>query len=130
VLERSHREAGLDVVEETPQWTIYSVENARPIFRPVYGSAYTKVITFSATSYFLWAGEPGLYTLSARYTPYWRVDDPTAACVTKGSDGFVQLRVMKPGPIKVSFDVSAGTAASAVAGGSSYCLQPPAAPAS
>jgi len=89
-----------------------------------------QVIDYSGSSYVLWAGAPGVYTLSARYTPYWRVDDPTAACVTKGHDGFVQIRVMKPGPVKVSFDVSAGTAASAVAGGSSYCLQPPAAPAS
>jgi hypothetical protein len=130
VLERSYAQAGLARVEETPQWTIYSVESRQPIFRPVYGSGDSSVITFSATSYTLWTTEPGLYSLSARYTPYWRVDDPSAACVTKGRDGLVQLRVMKPGPVKVSFDVSAGTAASAVAGGSSYCLQPPAAPAS
>jgi hypothetical protein len=133
VLEWSYRQAGLEKVEETPQWTIYSVENPKPIFRPVYGDAAgddSKVIDYSGSSYILWAGTAGVYSLSARYTPYWRVDDPTAACVTKGPDGFVQLRVTKPGPIKVTFDVSAGTAATAVAGGSSYCLQPPAAPAS
>jgi hypothetical protein len=135
VLETDYAAAGLRVVEKNAQWTIYAVENPKPIFLPAYdGSpsarADAKVLAYKDTSYVVWAGTPGVYQLATRYNPYWRVDDPSAACVTRGANGFVQLRVIKPGPVKLTFHVSAGTAASAVAGGSSYCLLPPAAPAS
>jgi hypothetical protein len=111
------------------------VDDPKPIFRlkaatTTGAPGKTEVVDYNSSSYNLWAGTPGLYSLSARYQPYWRVDDPTAACVMRGPDGFVQLQVLKPGPIKLSFDVSPGSAAGAVAGRSSYCVLPPSAPAS
>ena len=41
---------------------------------------------------------PGTYLLRVHYSPYWRVDDPAAACVEPGPHGMTQLRVVDPGP--------------------------------
>ena len=67
----------------------------------------------------------GPYVLRVRYSPYWRTDDPTAACIGKGQDGMSILRVDQPGPVRISFDVSLARAAATASGNTGSCTAPP-----
>ena len=51
--------------------------------------------------------QAGTYLLRVHYSPYWRVDDPAAACVEPGPHGMTQLRVVDPGPLRLRIDVNA-----------------------
>jgi hypothetical protein len=72
--------------------------------------------------------QAGTYLLRVHYSPYWRVDDPAAACVEPGPHGMTQLRVVDPGPLRVRIDVNARTMLNVVGGARSGCAFPPAAP--
>ncbi len=52
------------------------------------------------------AAAAGTYLLRVHYSPYWRVDDPAAACVEPGPHGMTQLRVVDPGPLRLRIDVT------------------------
>ena len=70
----------------------------------------------------------GTYLLRVHYSPYWRVDDPAAACVEPGPHGMTQLRVVDPGPLRLRIDVNARSMLNVVGGARSGCAFPPAAP--
>lgn len=70
----------------------------------------------------------GTYLLRVHYSPYWRVDDPAAACVEPGPHGMTQLRVVDPGPLRLRIDVSARSMLNVVGGERTGCAFPPATP--
>ena len=72
--------------------------------------------------------QAGTYLLRVHYSPYWRVDDPAAACVEPGPHGMTQLRVVDPGPLRLRIDVNARSMLNVVGGARSGCAFPPAAP--
>jgi hypothetical protein len=113
--------SGLRPIETRARWAIYELPHATPILTPPPGAspttrAGTQVLRLSGDSVVVWAPVRGQYRLRVRYTPYWRVDDPAAACVQAGSDGMSQLWVERPGPVKIDFTFSLGRAASTVDG--------------
>jgi hypothetical protein len=99
------------LASSTPDLAIYELDDATPILTPPAGSslavaARTRVLRMTRDSISLYAPVAGVYSLRVTYTHFWRVDDPTAACVEHGPGPMSQLRVARPGPIVVHFSVS------------------------
>jgi hypothetical protein len=102
---------GLELRSSSPQLSIYELRDASPILTPPAGSAAsaaprTRILRMTGDSISLYAPVTGVYSLRVSYTPYWRVDDPTAACVERGPGVMSQLRVMRPGPVRLQFSAS------------------------
>jgi hypothetical protein len=102
---------GLELRTSSAQLAIYELRNASPILTPPPGAAAsadarTRVLRMTGDSISLYAPVVGVYSLRVSYTPYWRVDDPTAACVERGPGVMSQLRVMRPGPVRLQFSAS------------------------
>jgi hypothetical protein len=90
---------------------IYELSDATPILTPPPGApadaaSRTRILRMTRDSISLYAPVAGVYSLRVSYTPYWRVDDPTAACVEHGPGQMSQLRVTKPGPVRLHVSVS------------------------
>jgi hypothetical protein len=123
-------QSGLRQVAEDSRWTIYEVPDPTPILTPPAGadpvrSAATRVYRMTGDTIVVNAPVRGPYVLRVRYSPYWRTDDPTAACIGKGQDGMSILRVDQPGPVRISFDVSLARAAATASGNTGSCSAPP-----
>jgi hypothetical protein len=124
---------GLDLVRasSSSQLAIYRLRDASPILTPPPGapasaSARTRILRMTRDTISLYAPVPGVYSLRVTNTPYWRVDDPTAACVERGPGPMSQLRVMRPGPVRLHVSVSFE---GAVTGGRApACASPPTLP--
>jgi hypothetical protein len=124
---------GLTLVRSSssPHLAIYELQDASPILTPPPGapaSAYprTRILRMTRDTISLYAPVAGVYSLRVSYTPYWRVDDPTAACVERGPGPMSQLRVMRPGPVRLHVSVSFE---GAVTGGRApACASPPTLP--
>jgi len=125
--------AGVSRVKVTEAFSIFEVDDPRPVLELRGPSSdevrrRTRVIRLEQSGMWVYAPVAGEYLLRFRYTPYWRVDSPGAACVRRGPGWMSVLLVNRPGPVRISFDVSLGQAASTVAGdsGSSCAVFPPA----
>jgi hypothetical protein len=103
---------GLTLVRSSsPKLAIYELSDATPILTPPPGApadaaARTRILRMTGDSISLYAPVAGVYSLRVTYTHYWRVDDPTAACVERGPGNMSQLRVAKPGPVQLNFSLS------------------------
>jgi len=107
----------------TPMLTLGA---ARPDTPALAGTA--SVLRETREQFWLSLPQAGTYLLRVHYSPYWRVDDPAAACVEPGPHGMTQLRVVDPGPLRLRIDVNARTMLNVVGGARSGCAFPPAAP--
>jgi hypothetical protein len=123
---------GLSLVpSSTSHLSIYELKDASPILTPPPGApttanARTRILRMTRDTISLYAPVAGVYSLRVSYTPYWRVDDPTAACVEHGPGPMSQLRVIRPGPVRLHFSVSLE---GAVTGGRApACASPPTLP--
>jgi hypothetical protein len=125
-----------ELPSSSPHWSIFELPAAQPILTAPPGAtaaaaAATRVLRLGSDWLVVWAPSAGTYRLRVRYNPYWRVDDPTTACVARGPLGMSQLVVSRPGPVRISFSLSPSGVASAVGGSSAgTCSAPPLVPAS
>jgi hypothetical protein len=106
----------------TPMLTLAA---ARPDAPALSGDA--RVLRETREQFWLSLPVAGTYLLRVHYSPYWRVDDPAAACVEPGPHGMTQLRVVDPGPLRLRIDVTASSMLNVVGGARSGCAFPPAA---
>jgi hypothetical protein len=122
---------GLELRSTSPQLAIYELRAATPILTPPPGSPAgsgrrTRILRMTGDSISVYAPVVGVYSLRVSYTPYWRVDDPTAACVERGPGVMSQLRVMRPGPVRLR--VSASLEGAVTGGSAPACASPPTVP--
>ena len=110
-------ESGLPVVARMGGWTVYELPRATPIATPAGGISVLKLTSGSVT---LRAARPGVYRLRLRYTPYWRVERGSACAAPREPWG-TELRVARPGVIRLAFDVELGTFVGAVLGSQGGC---------
>ena len=105
----------------SPNWRAFKVPDPSPMLTPPAASgaaaAQTEVVFQSRERFVLNAPVAGTYVLRVHYAPYWRSDDPSAACVERGPNGFMQIVVRDPGLVPLGYDSTFGEALS-VAGGS------------
>ncbi len=112
---------------ELPNATpLLTLDAARPGAASLAGDA--RVLRETREQFWLSLPQAGTYLLRVHYSPYWRVDDPAAACVEPGPHGMTQLRVVDPGPLRLRIDVTARSMLNVVGGARSGCAFPPAAP--
>ncbi|HEV8603505.1 MAG TPA: hypothetical protein VGQ68_08965 [Gaiellaceae bacterium] len=112
--------SGLVPVLRATHMTIYGVPRPRRI---VTGPAPARVVELAQTRIVVRVGEPGLYRLAVRYSPYWK---SKGACLTSGEDGMLRLAAARRGAIALHFRVNAGRALAAVVGaaGPGDCAPP------
>jgi hypothetical protein len=112
---------------ELPDATpLLTLDSARPGATALAGDA--RVLRETREQFWLSLPVAGTYLLRIHYSPYWRVDVPSAACVEPGPHGMTQLRVVDPGPLRLRIDVNARSMLNVVGGARSGCAFPPAAP--
>ena len=107
--------SGLEPVFRTRTLTIYSVPSPVPI---VTGPGRPQVLSLSDSTIVLRLSRPGTYRLALHYSPYFAAP---GACVYSNRDGLSELRVQRPGVLKLSFAVTASRALAAIAGSHSSC---------
>jgi hypothetical protein len=90
--------------------TIYEVPSPRPI---ITGPGPARVVAMRETGLTVRVGKPGVYRIAVRSTSYWHA---SAGCVSAGKDGMIRLREAVPGPVRITFRVSAGRILSEMAG--------------
>ena len=106
-------------------WTVYEVPDAVPIATPADGIT---VLALTSTNITLDVKAPGTYRLRLRYTPYWQVERGSACALPREPFG-TDLRVDRPGIVRLGFDVRLGTFVGAVLGSRGGCAtSPPPAP--
>ncbi|HET6692512.1 MAG TPA: hypothetical protein VFG74_16785 [Miltoncostaeaceae bacterium] len=113
--------SGLDRVARIGGWTVYEVPDAVPIATPADGIS---VLALTSTNITLDVKEPGTYRLRLRYTPYWQVERGTACAEPREPFG-TDLRVERPGVVRLGFDVRLGTFVGAVLGSQGGCASSP-----
>jgi hypothetical protein len=89
----------LRLVHRARHWRIYAVTDPTPI---VQGAATLQRL--GPNSLTLDAQRAGTALIRVRWTPYWAVTQGSG-CVTP-ADGFTQLRIRRPGPMRVSIQFS------------------------
>jgi hypothetical protein len=127
--------SGLREIPIAKNFRAFELPNATPLLtlstvRPGAAALAGEARVLRETREQFWLSLPvaGTYLLRVHYSPYWRVDDPSAACVEPGPHGMTQLRVVDPGPLRVRIDVNARSMLNVVGGARSGCAFPPAAP--
>ncbi len=98
-------------------WRIFELPRATPIATP---RAEIEVLSLRSDGVTLRARTPGTFRLSLRYTPYWHVTRGRA-CVGPAAPWGTELRVGRPGIVRIRFDVRARTVVSAVLGDQGGC---------
>ena len=119
--------SGLRKVATIGGWTVFELPDPTPIATPAEGIS---VLSLTSNAVTLRVKEPGTYRLRLRYTPYWSVEKGSA-CAEPREPWGTDLRVSRPGVVRLSFDVRLGTFVGAVLGSDGGCGSPvlgPAAP--
>jgi hypothetical protein len=109
--------SGLTLVAQIGGWTVYEVPHAVPIATPADGIS---VLALTSDNITLRVREPGTYRLRLRYTPYWTVERGSACAEPREPFG-TDLRVERPGIVRLGFDVRLGTFVGAVLGSRGGC---------
>jgi hypothetical protein len=113
--------SGLDQVAQVGGWTIFELPHATPIATPANGIS---VVSLTSADITLRVARPGTYRLRLRYTPYWRVERG-GACAEPRRPWGTDLRVDRPGIVRLAFDVRLGTFVGAVLGSEGGCASAP-----
>jgi len=102
--------SGLVPVFHGSHMTIYSVPQPQPI---VTGQGSGELVDLAQTHLVLDLSAPGRYRVAIRYSPYW---SSTGGCISRGSDGMIQLDTTSAGRITLQFKVNAGRALATMIG--------------
>ena len=113
--------SGLERMAQIGGWTVFRVPRAVPIATPADGIS---VLALTSTNITLDVKEPGTYRLRLRYTPYWSVERGSACAEPREPFG-TDLRVERPGVVRLGFDVRLGTFVGAVLGSRGGCATSP-----
>lgn len=108
-----HTPSYLDLVWQDKHWKLWRVRDARPIV-----SGPAQLVNLGISSIDLNATAKGTSIVLIRWTKFWRVTTGQA-CIAPTSDGWTQVNIQQPGPIRISADVNLGSLAGA--GGSGSC---------
>ena len=109
--------SGLREIAQMGAWRVFELPRATPIATP---RSEIQVLTLRSDGMTLRARTPGTFRLSLRYTPYWRVTGGRA-CVAPAAPWGTELRVGRPGIIRIRFDVRARTIVGALLGDRGGC---------
>jgi hypothetical protein len=92
--------------------TVYAVPSPRSI---VTGPGNPRVLNLGQTSTTLAVDRPGRYRVAINWSPYWGT---SAGCLSRSSDGTVQLTAARSGIVRLDLSVNAQGALAALGGGS------------
>ena len=104
--------SGLVGVFRSAHPTVYAVPSPKRI---VTGPGSPRVLALDQTSVVLTVGRSGTYRIAINWSPYWRA---TTGCLSKATDGTVQLTTARSGVVRLDLSVNAQGALAALAGGS------------
>jgi len=90
--------------------TIYEVPSPR---RLITGPGAARVLAMRESGMTVRVGEPGVYRIAVRSSPYWHA---STGCVSPGKDGMIRLHAAAAGAVRMTFRVSAGRMLSEMAG--------------
>ena len=90
--------------------TIYEVPSPRSI---VTGPGTPRIVSMRESGMTVRVDKAGLYRIAVRSSPYWHA---SSGCVSAGKDGMIRLHASAPGPVRMTFRVSAGRMLSEMAG--------------
>jgi hypothetical protein len=110
--------SGLVPVFRTKELTIYRVPDARSI---VTGPGRPTIVQMADAKLELLLTRGGTYRIAMHWSPYWRASQ---GCLSHGKDGMLRLSTLHPGPVKLSFVVSADRALDTLAGTTQSCKLP------
>jgi hypothetical protein len=102
--------SGLPVAFRSSHVTIYEVPHAVSL---VTGPGPAHVLSFTHEGMVVSLTRPGRYRVATSWSPYWQA---TGACLGRGVDGMIRLRVRRAGPVSLTFVVTADAALAALAG--------------
>jgi len=102
--------SGLPVAFRSTHVTIFSVPRPRPL---VTGPARATVVGLLQTRVFVRVAAPGRYRIAIRFSPYWRTSE---GCLSRASDGMLNLTVVRPGLIDLDFKVNVHRSVSVLTG--------------
>ncbi len=108
-LVRSGR-SGLREVFVTPEVAIYAVPRPQPIVK---GPGAPRVLALHESRLLLRVTRGGQYDVAVRWSPYWHA---STGCLTRTSDGMVQLQTQAAATVRIAFDVDARSLFDAFAG--------------
>lgn len=99
----------LHEVWHSARWRLFAVIDATPLAQPP-----AQVLSVGADSFTLLAPQPGRYEVRLHWTPYWALSfggshgglAPGRGCVSQAPDGFTEVRVSRPGKVRVGIDFS------------------------
>jgi hypothetical protein len=98
-----HAPSWLKPVYSDSQWRIWQVVGATLI-----ASGVAPMTELTVSSFTLMARGPGVTFVRLRYSPYWHVDTPAAACVAPAAGGWTTVLAFASGAIKVSVRAQLG----------------------
>jgi hypothetical protein len=113
-LVRSGR-SGLREVFVTPEVAIYAVPRPQPIVK---GPGTPRVLALHESRLLLRVTRGGQYDVAVRWSPYWHA---STGCLSRTSDGMVQLQTQAPATVRIAFDVDARSLFDAFAGRPRTC---------
>ena len=113
-LVRSGR-SGLREVFVTPEVAIYAVPRPQPIVK---GPGAPRVLALHESRLLLRVTRGGQYDVAVRWSPYWHA---STGCLTRTSDGMVQLRTQAAATVRIAFHVDARSLFDAFAGKPRTC---------
>jgi hypothetical protein len=90
--------------------TVYEVPAATPI---VTGAGPARVRQMDESSIVATVGRAGAYRVAVRFSRYWQ---PSVGCVSRAADGMIELKVPRPGPVRLAFKPTPRRALAALAG--------------
>jgi hypothetical protein len=113
-LVRSGR-TGLRKVFVTPEVAIYAVPRPLPIVK---GPGAPRVLALHESRLRLRVTRGGRYDVAVRWSPYWHA---STGCLTRTTDGMVQLQTQSAATVRIGFDVDARSLFDAFAGTRRTC---------
>jgi len=102
--------SGLVAVFRSAHTTVYAVPSPRGI---VTGPGSARVLALEQNGITLALGRPGRYRVAINWSPYWHT---AAGCLSRASDGTVQLTAARAGTVRLDLSVNAQGALAALEG--------------
>jgi hypothetical protein len=99
-------------------WRVYEVANPGPLVVGR-GAGRGRLLHFDTDSFVVGVSRPGRFVVRVHYTPFWSIASGPA-CVDQAGD-WTELRVSRPGRVRVGIDFSPGRVFEEVVGSRDGC---------